>query len=36
VRVDLMLDSAHGPTVPPAGTHQLDVREAAESDTSPI
>ncbi len=30
VRVDLMLPSAHGATTPPAGTHQLDVREAAD------
>ena len=30
VRVDLMLPMAHGATAPPAGTHQLDVRDAAE------
>jgi dTDP-L-rhamnose 4-epimerase len=29
VRVDLMLDKAHGSTSPPPGTHQLDVRDAA-------
>jgi dTDP-L-rhamnose 4-epimerase len=29
VRVDLMLDKAHGATAPPPGTHLLDVREAA-------
>jgi dTDP-L-rhamnose 4-epimerase len=29
VRVDLMLDRAHGESTPPAGTHQLDVRDAA-------
>lgn len=29
VRVDLMLDSAHGATTPPEGTHRLDVRDAA-------
>jgi dTDP-L-rhamnose 4-epimerase len=29
VRVDLMLDKAHGTSEPPEGTHQLDVREAA-------
>ena len=29
VRVDLMLASAHGASVPPEGTAQLDVREAA-------
>jgi len=29
VGVDLMLASAHGSTTPPAGVHQLDVREAA-------
>ena len=28
VRVDLMLDMAHGSTAPPPGTHQLDVRQA--------
>lgn len=28
VRVDLMLASAHGASAPPAGTHQLDVRDA--------
>ncbi|MDQ4052828.1 MAG: NAD-dependent epimerase/dehydratase family protein [Actinomycetota bacterium] len=32
VRVDLMLDSAHGATTPPEGTHQLDVREAASAE----
>ena len=32
VSVDLMLDSAHGATTPPAGTHQLDVREAASDE----
>ena len=29
VRVDLMLPMAHGASEPPAGTHQLDVRDAA-------
>jgi dTDP-L-rhamnose 4-epimerase len=29
VRVDVMLDLAHGATTAPAGTHQLDVRDAA-------
>jgi len=29
VRVDLMLDKAHGSAVAPAGTHQVDVRDAA-------
>ena len=29
VRVDLMLPMAHGAAAPPAGTHQLDVRDAA-------
>ena len=29
VRVDLALPRAHGATAPPAGTHQLDVRDAA-------
>ena len=29
VRVDLMLPMAHGAAEPPAGTHQLDVRDAA-------
>ncbi len=29
VRVDAMLDLAHGATTAPAGTHQLDVRDAA-------
>ena len=28
VRVDLMLDKAHGSATPPEGTHQLDVRDA--------
>ena len=28
VRVDLMLEQAHGATTPPEGTHLLDVREA--------
>ncbi|MFC4786261.1 NAD-dependent epimerase/dehydratase family protein [Nocardioides sp. MAHUQ-72] len=28
VRVDLMLDKAHGATEPPVGTHRLDVRDA--------
>ena len=28
VRVDVMLEKAHGATTPPAGTHQLDVRDA--------
>ncbi|GAB3261066.1 NAD-dependent epimerase/dehydratase family protein [Nocardioides dilutus] len=28
VRVDLMLDKAHGTTEPPEGTHQVDVRDA--------
>ena len=32
VRVDLMLESAHGATTPPDGTHQLDVREAASGE----
>ncbi len=31
VRVDLMLDSAHGETTPPEGTHHLDVRDSARS-----
>ena len=31
VRVDLMLDSAHGASTPPAGTHQLDVRDAGSA-----
>jgi dTDP-L-rhamnose 4-epimerase len=30
VRVDLMLEMAHGGTEPPAGTHRLDVRDAGE------
>ena len=30
VRVDLMLEMAHGGTEPPAGTHRLDVRAAGE------
>lgn len=30
VRVDLMLDMAHGATAPPEGTHHLDVRDAGE------
>ena len=29
VRVDLMLPQAHGDTRPPAGTHHVDVRDAA-------
>ncbi|WP_122817862.1 NAD-dependent epimerase/dehydratase family protein [Nocardioides pantholopis] len=29
VRVDMMLDKAHGATQAPAGTHRLDVRDAA-------
>jgi dTDP-L-rhamnose 4-epimerase len=29
VRVDVMLANAHGTSKPPAGTHQLDVRDAA-------
>jgi dTDP-L-rhamnose 4-epimerase len=29
VRVDLMLDQAHGSTAAPEGTHQVDVRDAA-------
>jgi dTDP-L-rhamnose 4-epimerase len=29
VRVDLMLDKAHGSSSPPEGTHQVDVRSAA-------
>jgi dTDP-L-rhamnose 4-epimerase len=29
VRVDLMLDKAHGSTAAPEGTHQVDVRDAA-------
>jgi len=29
VRLDLMLPQAHGATAPPAGTHHLDVRDAA-------
>jgi len=28
VRVDLMLEQAHGATEPPAGTHRVDVRDA--------
>jgi dTDP-L-rhamnose 4-epimerase len=32
VRVDLMLDSAHGVSTPPEGTHQLDVREAGSAE----
>jgi len=32
VRVDLMLESAHGASTPPAGTHQLDVRDAGSSE----
>ncbi|MBS42269.1 MAG: NAD-dependent dehydratase [Nocardioides sp.] len=31
VPVDLMLPAAHGEAEPPAGTHQLDVRDAATS-----
>jgi dTDP-L-rhamnose 4-epimerase len=30
VRVDLMLEQAHGDAVPPPGTHQLDVRNALD------
>lgn len=30
VRVDVMLDNAHGEAEPPEGTHRLDVRDAAE------
>ncbi|MDN5893043.1 MAG: NAD-dependent epimerase/dehydratase family protein [Nocardioides sp.] len=30
VRVDMMLPQAHGAVEPPAGTHRLDVRDAAE------
>ena len=30
VRVDLMLDQAHGSTTAPEGTHQVDVRDAAD------
>jgi dTDP-L-rhamnose 4-epimerase len=30
VRVDLMLDKAHGSSTAPEGTHQVDVRDAAE------
>lgn len=30
VRVDLMLDMAHGAAGPPEGTHHLDVRDAAD------
>ncbi len=30
IRVDLMLPMAHGASEPPAGTHQLDVRDAAD------
>ncbi len=29
VRVDVMLDKAHGSATPPRGTHQVDVRDAA-------
>ncbi len=36
VRVDLMLDSAHGASTPPAGTHQLDVREAGSAEWSSL
>jgi dTDP-L-rhamnose 4-epimerase len=32
VRVDLMLESAHGVLIPPAGTHQLDVRDAGSAE----
>ena len=32
VRVDLMLPQAHGSAAPPAGTHHLDVRDAATDD----
>lgn len=32
VRVDLMLDSAHGASTPPEGTHRLDVREAGSAE----
>ncbi|CAA9322992.1 MAG: UDP-glucose 4-epimerase [uncultured Nocardioidaceae bacterium] len=32
VGVDLMLDSAHGSTTPPDGTHQLDVRGAGSEE----
>ena len=32
VGVDLMLDSAHGGTTPPEGTHQLDVRGAGSEE----
>lgn len=31
VRVDLMLDSAHGASTPPDGTHHLDVRDSARA-----
>jgi dTDP-L-rhamnose 4-epimerase len=33
-RVDLMLDSAHGVSTPPVGTHQLDVRDAGSDEWS--
>ncbi|MDR7254688.1 dTDP-L-rhamnose 4-epimerase [Nocardioides sp. BE266] len=36
VGVDLMLDSAHGSTEPPAGIHHLDVREAASDQWSAL
>ena len=32
VRVDLMLDSAHGSVTPPGGTHQHDVRDAGSAE----
>ena len=32
VGVDLMLDSAHGATEPPAGVHRLDVRDAGSAE----
>ncbi len=36
VRVDLMLDSAHGASTPPEGTHQLDVRDAGSAEWSAL
>ncbi len=36
VRVDLMLDSAHGAATPPEDTHQLDVRDAGSAEWSSL
>ena len=36
VGVDLMLDSAHGSSEPPAGVHRLDVRDAASPEWSEL